>query len=336
MNYHHYTTIDFATDDEFIRWVLSADPHTDRAWQKWIQEHPHQAEDIARARALILSVNPKETDWPEDRQMAIKARIMAQTTLTPQQASTYRNYFLRNIGKIAACIGFIIIAMSAWVIWKSRPLHFQTGYGATKEVQLPDGSKVILNANSSLVYHRNFWTGERNAELSGEAFFQVQKTRDSAHFTVKSSNILTEVLGTEFNIRTRRDTTQVVLATGSIRLHVQENQGDQGLTLSPGELIEYAQRDVIRKEQVDTKLYAGLRDHVLIFNKTPLRVVATQVFDLYGYTLHFPDGMEDESFTAQLPLTMDGIELLSSLLSESFRLRVSSKKDSVLTFKKSP
>ena len=336
MNYHNYKAIDFATDDAFILWVLEPDAQSNQTWEAWLQEHPEKKAEVMQARALILSIRPEKFSWSRDRQQAIKDQILAQIN-KPSEGGETRSFPIRKLLRIAASIGLILFCAGAWILWKYKPLHYHTDFGVTQEVHLPDGSLVILNANSSLVYQKNFWTGTRNANLSGEAFFQVQKTADSAHFIVKSSNIITEVLGTEFSIRTRRDTTQVVLSSGSIRLHAEEDatHSDMGLTLSPGELVEYAQKDVIRKEVVDTKLYEGLRNNMLIFNKTPLREVAKQVLDLYGYTLEFPQGVERESFTANLPLSMDGIELLEMLLSESFRLQVSSKTDSVLVFKQS-
>lgn len=333
MDYHNYTTIDFATDDAFLRWVLAPDEAGNAQWEQWVKEHPEQKPIMEQARRLILSITPQQAAWSAERQLQVKENIMAQ--VLPENKIPIRKRFW-TMGKAAAFIGLLLVSLGLWVTWKSRTLHFKTGYGVTEEVHLPDGSIVILNANSELSYQEIIWSKERIARLSGEAFFQVKRTADSSHFIVKSGEVVTEVLGTEFVIRARRDTTQVVLTSGSIRLHLEEEPDlrENALTLSPGELVEYAQTNVIRKEQVDPKLYAGLRDHMLILNKTPLGEVATQVYDIYGYTLHFPAGMEDESFTAKIPLNMDGMELLETLLSESFRLEVKSKTDSSLVFEK--
>src|SRR5699024_6685187 len=65
---------------------------------------------------------------------------------------------------------------------------------------LPDGSKVILNSNSSISYTDGFAKDKRELTLQGEGFFQV--TKDPARpFTVHTGNIATTALGTSFNVR---------------------------------------------------------------------------------------------------------------------------------------
>ena len=64
----------------------------------------------------------------------------------------------------------------------------------------PDGSKVELNAASSITYQPYRWSTLREVQLTGEAFFSVKKGKP---FIVVSENGTTEVLGTRFNINTR-------------------------------------------------------------------------------------------------------------------------------------
>ena len=94
-----------------------------------------------------------------------------------------------------------------------------TPKGGTYQVTLPDGSKVWLNAGSTLKYPSRFTAGERLVEIVGEGYFSVARD-ESKPFKVISSGQQIEVLGTEFNISAYADenSTQTTLVNGSVRV----------------------------------------------------------------------------------------------------------------------
>nr|WP_068891790.1 FecR domain-containing protein [Pedobacter panaciterrae] len=106
----------------------------------------------------------------------------------------------------------------------------ETPRGGQYELHLPDGTKVWLNAASSLKYPASFYSlKERRVELMGEAYFEVAK--DKTHpFIVKSRGQEVEVLGTHFDINAYQDeqTIKTTLLEGSVKLNNQ-------LILKPGE-----------------------------------------------------------------------------------------------------
>lgn len=84
-------------------------------------------------------------------------------------------------------------------------------------VNLPDGSEIVLKANSSIKYPSHFPGKSREVSLEGEAFFKVKK--DTEHpFIVKTENLTTEVLGTSFNIRSGQHYSVVTVATGRVKV----------------------------------------------------------------------------------------------------------------------
>ncbi|MFC0604211.1 FecR family protein [Winogradskyella pulchriflava] len=74
------------------------------------------------------------------------------------------------------------------------------GIGETQTIVLEDGSEVNLNANSSVVFKRFFWSNDKTVNLTGEAYFTVTK---GDGFKVETSKGTVKVLGTEFNIKDR-------------------------------------------------------------------------------------------------------------------------------------
>lgn len=77
---------------------------------------------------------------------------------------------------------------------------YTNGIGDVQTVLLDDGSKINLNANSSISLKRFFWSNHKTVNLTGEAYFTVIKGED---FNVETSRGTVSVLGTEFNIKDR-------------------------------------------------------------------------------------------------------------------------------------
>lgn len=87
--------------------------------------------------------------------------------------------------------------------------------GKHLNVNLPDGSTVTLNSNSTITYYPLWWKFSRKSSLSGEAFFTVKK---GINFIVTSPLGNTTVLGTSFNIYSRNDKYKVTCFTGKVRV----------------------------------------------------------------------------------------------------------------------
>ncbi|HEV2482402.1 MAG TPA: FecR domain-containing protein [Puia sp.] len=110
-----------------------------------------------------------------------------------------------------------------------------TPRGGQFEVVLPDGSKVWLNAASSLRFPTAFTGSERRVELTGEGYFDIAKDA-SRPFKVGVGASEVEVLGTEFNIMAYTDegSMNTTLVSGAVKL----KSGGHALQLKPGEQAE--------------------------------------------------------------------------------------------------
>jgi transmembrane sensor len=115
-----------------------------------------------------------------------------------------------------------------------------TPKGGQYQITLSDGTKVWLNANSSLRYPEQFKSDKREVVLQGEAFFKVksQAVADKlVPFQVRSAEQVVEVLGTEFNISAYPDDAIVrtSLVAGSVRVSSHRNQPAVSKLLRPGQ-----------------------------------------------------------------------------------------------------
>lgn len=118
---------------------------------------------------------------------------------------------------------------------ETAPLVYNTittPRGGQFQVTLSDGSKVWLNASSSLRYPAHFSASNRTVELTGEAYFEVAK-KNGATFSVKVNDMEVAVLGTHFNIMAYEDEAQVktTLLEGVVKI----SHGGNSKRLSPGQ-----------------------------------------------------------------------------------------------------
>ena len=98
---------------------------------------------------------------------------------------------------------------------------FETAVGEKVVVTLPDGSEMILNADSKASFNEKNWDTERTVSLEGEAFFKVQK---GSKFSVNTSNGDVWVLGTEFTVQSFNTFFEVSCFEGKVRVVDSDNQ----------------------------------------------------------------------------------------------------------------
>src|SRR5690606_10369715 len=133
-----------------------------------------------------------------------------------------------------------LVLVAAWFVWdlasdSSLPEPVDThdsfetmsvtGRGENTEIILPDGSTVLLNADSRLSWNRDFTDSLREIHLTGEAFFEV--VRDTLRpFVVHTGDMDVTVLGTTFNVRAYPDDAQPIttLVSGSVEVAAKENK----------------------------------------------------------------------------------------------------------------
>ncbi len=176
--------------------------------------------------------------------------------------------------------------------------QYATTYGEIKTILLPDSSTVTLNGNSSLRYaHRvDQPTLPREVWLSGEAFFAIRKkvsplaegSSPGIKFIVHTDQVSVQVLGTRFNVRHRRDQTQVVLEEGSVQLTLEEQE--RAWLMSPDELVEINTGErQINPHTVKAADYTAWKEGLIHFNGASLSEISQVLEDNYDLRVRFKD-----------------------------------------------
>ncbi|NML38065.1 DUF4974 domain-containing protein [Chitinophaga sp. G-6-1-13] len=153
-----------------------------------------------------------------------------------------------------------------------------TPRGGQYRVVLQDGSKVWLNAASSLRYPATFTGSTRTVELKGEAYFEIAGNARQP-FIVYTPSQRVEVLGTHFNVNAYEENacTQTTLLEGRVRV----SAGHNGLILNPGEQASLYHQGALSKAPADANAAVAWKNGYFIFNDTYLTEVLQQLSRWY-------------------------------------------------------
>lgn len=165
---------------------------------------------------------------------------------------------------------------------QSNPTLYElvTQKGERKTFPLADGSIVYLNSGSKLTYPKIFAESTREIEIEGEAYFTVSQDKERP-FVVKSGKMITEVTGTEFNVRYRNNKVNVVVAKGSVKtFNINSNQV---FDLSKGQMISFSERlGFSSPKRVNLNHYLAWRNNKFSFERTPLKDVMDEIERYYN------------------------------------------------------
>ncbi|MGO1245409.1 MAG: FecR family protein [Sphingobacterium sp.] len=161
-----------------------------------------------------------------------------------------------------------------------------TPRGGQYHVTLPDGTKVWINAASSLRYNTSNAAGERLVELKGEGYFEVAPDADRP-FKVITDNQVVEVLGTHFNINSYNDepSTKTTLLEGSVK--ILEKKTKRTAVLKPGQQASLGKNNKLIVKNVAAGDAVAWKDGLFRFNHSDIEIVMRQMSRWYDVEVEF-------------------------------------------------
>ncbi|QIP16047.1 DUF4974 domain-containing protein [Spirosoma aureum] len=250
---------------------------------EWERLHPQFYPDIdaahhhfAQFMEQSVSVEPTELSRHE-------AYLKSISTHKPTHW-LQSHWFWWVAASVALLISSLLITTDYWY-YTTR----SNGYKQIQSLTLPDGSRVLLGANSSVKYARfGFSRGARRVWLDGEAEFRIVHRPNRQRFIVRTPDkTIVEVLGTVFVINSRRNSTRIVLESGRIELNTPRTV--RPVVLAPGDMATVsAQGHLKMQHPSNTLTRVTWHDHRFVFADTPLADVANQLHDIFGVTVQIP------------------------------------------------
>jgi transmembrane sensor len=284
--YKDYSVNDFVWDEQFVAWCKNMPGADNALWKMVLETYPEQKPNITSAKEFLVHVSIVDHQLSAAQLQTIWQGIESELHLAKPVARVKSLSWLR----VAAI--FLVVAGAALLLYDRYPAaeKVQTQYAEIKQLELPDHSKVTLNANSEIRYSGEWdTTRPREVWLNGEAFFDVSHlhkgnapVRPGDRFIVHANGVDVEVLGTSFNINNRHGAAQVILSSGSIELKFADKKM-ANILMKPGEIVNYTEgSEKIEKRVADLAKAGAWKEHRWEFENAPLKDVLQLLKDNYG------------------------------------------------------
>lgn len=237
---------------------------------------------------------------------------------TPKQS---KQVFFQPWVRIAASVILIgAIYFLFTTLLTSGPTVITAGYGETISHVLPDGSRVDLNANSSISYSAKKWEDARELDLEGQALFTVQKGES---FRVATNEGAVTVLGTIFDVKQREEGKLAVnVFEGLVRVDIANQQemlkAGEGLTSKAGQVTRVSVSG-------DTPNWLGQSAN---FDNVPFAEVVTIIEDYYGIAIQVPAAKANDPFKGEL--NYGSLETALDILTTVFEVSYTRTGDTVV------
>lgn len=196
----------------------------------------------------------------------------------------------------------------------------KTARGETYQVRLPDGTRVWINAASSLTYPASFAAlKNRTVELNGEAYFEVSK--DASHpFIVKTAGQNLVVLGTHFNINSYTDEGQTLttLIEGAVKINEQT-------LLKPGEQAQLSANGSMKVGKANVAEAIGWKNGLFLFEKDDLPTVMRQISRWYDMDVKYEGAVPKASFDGKVYRNLNLSKVLEVLKYADVKFRIEGK-----------
>ncbi len=198
---------------------------------------------------------------------------------------------------------FFVEQQSPEVSIESRKQQFSAGPNSLAELVLSDGSRVVLNAGSELIFQEDMGTGERLAELKGEAYFDVVH-KEGQPFIVNVGGLKIKDLGTSFNINAYPDAPEIetTLVDGALEIGIKRKTL---IELKPGESASFDKdKKTLQVREVNTGLIIAWTENKFVFRNMTLEAIANELEAWYDVEIDLSKSkMKDKYFNLSMKRT---------------------------------
>jgi|Deesub1362B_J571_1020462.scaffolds.fasta_scaffold01728_2 ferric-dicitrate binding protein FerR (iron transport regulator) len=341
------------SDESFQRFLEGKARGEERLqWESWLKD-PANRQLYERAKTMWqeLHFRPAAVPDVEKEWQRLKSRLRlrqdsAKILTLPQQRTfshqKRRSFFWVGMMAAAMLLFFSYFLIRYEVGRKSAiPVRMQeivTEFGQRATVHLPDGTVVILNANSKLRYPAS-WTEDtprRVSLLYGEAYFDVVRISNSfsSEFQVVTEDGTVTVKGTKFSVYCRSTFTRVALEEGLIEVTRKEVGGTRQkparVLVRPGQYLKFSRKsNRLVPVSAPIQLYLTWWKEEIVLDKTPFREIVQRIEETYGVDVVVTD---PKLLTRTLSgsLSNRNLALLTSALAKALNVSVRQDGDLII------
>lgn len=222
----------------------------------------------------------------------------------------------RTAFQVAASLLILIVC---GILFKQFTMPSQvlvtTSLGEKKEVVLPDGTIVILNAASSIEYPSEFGEDKRIVALNGEAFFNVERNVEKP-FEVRTEHLTTIVLGTSFNVNAYPESNDIKVSVTSGKVKVHNAKKMNALLIKNQQIkYNYVSGAVIKERNISINDIAW-KDNIILLNDQNLEATTKIMEKWFNVTIAIDnDALKSQKITGKFndPTLREVLESLKFL-----------------------
>ncbi|MBC5837311.1 FecR family protein [Flavobacterium muglaense] len=286
---------------------------------KWLNEEMNE-EELAAFQASddyelyekikIYSSQLEVADFNEEK---IIQKIISRKKTKTKQITLYTIWF----SKIAAIL--IIVLGLFYSVEKISIVNQITDNGEKRTFLLPDHSEVVLNSGSEVNYKKWNWNTNRELKLNGEAYFAVTKGKK---FKVKTKLGIVTVLGTHFNVKTKKNQFNVTCFEGRVKVNYQKAQ----LILTSGQSVTFENgKQTNTTSQITKPIWI---DNQMSFQQEKLTAIITEIEKQYNVTIIIKTKNTENVFSGKIPT--NNLDTALQIISTTYNLNYSIAKDQII------
>lgn len=308
---------DLLKNSSFLKWLRKEKGADNAHWEQWQQEDSANAQLVKDAELVVQGVPFKKNKTVDSQASWDNFSKKLDQSTEIKNIKPRRNWL-----KVAASIAVLLVVglgLKNYFNTNSLITH-TTKFAETETINLPDGTAILLGANSSLAYYDNFIdTKNRTIQLEGEAFFKVTPQLEGHKFIVTLKDVKVEVIGTEFNVNSHRKASIISLVEGKIDL----SQGANKQSLAAGQTAFFNQENN-RFEFLNnqTDYWSAWTAQKWTFENTPIKEIIQRIQETLGLTCVLSDdSILQRTATGEIDIEnqQDLFESLAFLLSAEIK-----------------
>ena len=318
---------DFLMDESFVKWARGIEGNDSAEWNQWLLQNPSMQDIVSKAKNILSLTQIQEPPPDEEKLNRAEARLRKALANEEIRMPAKVVGLKRKMYWYWAAAAVIIISMSIGIFsMPDRPqkLEMASNYGEIRKNKLPDGTEVILNANSKITLQKNWKEGQdREVWIKGEAFFYVNKTPKRDKFIVHTDAFDIEVTGTSFNVINENGKSSVILKEGSVNII---RNGKKELAMKPGDFVEFSGQQ-LQQKKITRDDYMAWTANRIVFENTALTGVAEIIRNHYGVNVKLDKAVLQKTITGIMP--NDNLDVLLQSLNAMQEFKVVKTEDTI-------
>lgn len=278
---------------------------------KWLAGEMTESELKAFQNTSEYTTYAKIADYssqleaPSFEEAVLYKKIM-EDRFPKRKVISLRNHWMLRIAAL------IIIGLGLLFVTENFASQTEVASNGNKTTfNLPDNSEVVLNSGSEIEYKKWNWKSNRKLNLKGEAYFRVAKGRK---FEVETNLGKVTVLGTQFDVKARKNRFDVVCYEGRVKV----NYYDKQIVLTPGKSVTFVNgkqinsiSDVLKPEWLENKI---------AFNNENLSQIVDEIQRQYNVSIEVKSNFSDELFTGKIP--NNNLDIALEIIATTYHIEI--------------